>query len=94
MDNSEIDFTRKNKPGQGRKVGSGKFKEPTTVVRIPETQAPVIKDFLVAYQRKKLVETWMWSRNLNCQTLTCHLFLFRSIHLKYLLVCHRLQKNT
>ncbi len=40
--------------GAGRKVGSGKFKELTTVLRIPETQAPVIKDFLVAYQRKKL----------------------------------------
>ena len=42
--------------GAGRKVGTGKFKETTTVLRVPETQAPVIKDFLVAYQRKKLAE--------------------------------------
>lgn len=40
--------------GAGRKVGTGKFKEPTTVVRIPESQAPMIHDFLTAYQRKKL----------------------------------------
>ena len=45
---------RKNKPGAGRKVGTGKFKEPTTVMRIPTTQEPVIHDFLAAYQRKKL----------------------------------------
>lgn len=45
---------RKNKPGGGRKVGSGKFGEETSVVRIPSSQAPVIKDFLVAYQRKRL----------------------------------------
>ena len=40
--------------GAGRKVGTGKFGETTTVVRIPESQAPVIKDFLAAYQRKKV----------------------------------------
>ena len=40
--------------GAGRKVGTGKFGETTTVVRIPESQAPVIKDFLAAYQRKKI----------------------------------------
>lgn len=45
---------RKNQPGGGRKVGTGKFSEPTSVVRIPASQAPVIKDFLVAYQRKRL----------------------------------------
>lgn len=38
----------------GRKSGSGKFGEPTTVLRVPESQEAVIKDFLVAYQRKKL----------------------------------------
>jgi DNA polymerase V len=42
--------------GAGRKVGTGKFKEPTTVIRVPETQAPIISDFLVAYQRRKLTE--------------------------------------
>jgi DNA polymerase V len=40
--------------GSGRKEGTGKFREPTSVVRIPTSQAPVIKDFLAAYQRKKL----------------------------------------
>lgn len=45
---------RKNKPGAGRKAGSGKFGENTSVLRIPDSQAPVIKDFLAAYQRKKL----------------------------------------
>ena len=40
--------------GAGRKIGTGKFGETTTVVRIPESQAPVIKDFLAAYQRKKV----------------------------------------
>lgn len=45
---------RKNSPGGGRKVGTGKFREPTSVLRIPTSQAAVIKDFLAAYQRKRL----------------------------------------
>lgn len=45
--------SRKNQPGAGRKVGSGRFGEPTTVVRIPASQTPVVKDFLAAYQRNK-----------------------------------------
>ena len=45
---------RKNKPGAGRKVGTGKFREDTSVIRIPASQKPVIKDFLAAYQRKQL----------------------------------------
>ncbi len=45
---------RKNQPGAGRKVGTGKFGEPTSVLRIPSSQAPVIKDFLAVYQRKRL----------------------------------------
>jgi DNA polymerase V len=40
--------------GAGRKAGTGKFREPTTVLRIPASQQPVIKDFLAAYQRKRL----------------------------------------
>lgn len=40
--------------GAGRRIGSGKFREPTSVVRIPASQEPVIKDFLAAYQRKRL----------------------------------------
>lgn len=45
---------RKNRPGAGRKVGTGKFREPTSVLRVPESQTSVIKDFLAAYQRKRL----------------------------------------
>jgi DNA polymerase V len=37
----------------GRKVGTGKFAEATTVVRLPASQLPVVKDFLAAYQRKQ-----------------------------------------
>lgn len=40
--------------GSGRKSGTGKFRESTTVVRVPVSQTPVIKDFLEAYQRKQL----------------------------------------
>ena len=39
----------------GRKTGSGKFAEVTTVVRLPASQVPVVKDFLAAYQRKKML---------------------------------------
>ena len=45
---------RKNRPGAGRRVGTGKFRETTSVVRIPASQEAVIKDFLAAYQRKRL----------------------------------------
>ena len=45
---------RKNQPGAGRKVGTGKYREGTSVIRIPASQQPVIKDFLAAYQRKRL----------------------------------------
>jgi DNA polymerase V len=40
----------------GRKTGTGKFGEPTEVVRIPASQKPVIFDFLAAYQRKQQLE--------------------------------------
>ena len=40
--------------GAGRRVGTGKFREPTSVLRVPESQTSVIKDFLAAYQRKRL----------------------------------------
>lgn len=39
--------------GAGRKVGSGKFQEPTAVMRVPASQKPVISDFLAAYARKQ-----------------------------------------
>ncbi len=34
------------RPGAGRKKGSGKFGEPTKVVRIPESKVPVVKAWL------------------------------------------------
>ena len=37
----------------GRKEGSGKFGEPTAVMRVPESQKEVIVDFLARYQEKK-----------------------------------------
>lgn len=40
--------------GAGRKIGTGKFGEPTSVLRVPSSQTSVIKDFLTAYKRKKL----------------------------------------
>ena len=41
------------RPGAGRKVGTGKFGEETSVLRIPISQKAVISDFLQAYQRKQ-----------------------------------------
>lgn len=43
-----------NRLGAGRKPGTGKFGEPTTVLRVPISQKAQIKDFLSAYQRKRL----------------------------------------
>lgn len=43
--------------GAGRKLGTGKFSEPTIVSRLPISQVPMIKDFLAAYQRKKMLES-------------------------------------
>ena len=37
----------------GRKEGTGKFGEPTEVMRVPVSQKPVIVDFLAHYQQKK-----------------------------------------
>lgn len=39
--------------GAGRRVGTGKFGEATSVIRVPTSQQAVIKDFLSAYQRKR-----------------------------------------
>jgi DNA polymerase V len=41
------------RPNAGRKFGTGKFGEPTTVVRIPTSQKSVILDFLSVYERKR-----------------------------------------
>ena len=43
-----------NRPNSGRKEGTGKFGEDTSVIRVPTSQLPVVKDFLAAYQLKKL----------------------------------------
>lgn len=52
---NKIDHSKRggSREGAGRKAGTGKFREPTSVLRIPESQTSVIKDFLSAYQRKK-----------------------------------------
>lgn len=39
--------------GRGRRVGSGKFKEPTTVMRIPQSQKSVVVNLLEVYQQKQ-----------------------------------------
>ncbi len=56
--------TEKSKPlrgghrqGAGRKAGTGKFQEPTEVIRVPSSQKPIIADFLQAYARKQLDAT-------------------------------------
>ena len=41
--------------GAGRKDGTGKFREPTTVIRIPTSLQSNVKVFLAAYQREKLI---------------------------------------
>jgi DNA polymerase V len=54
QDNEQSNNHGGKRPDAGRKFGSGKFKEPTMPLRVPASQAPVIKDFLAAYQRKKM----------------------------------------
>ncbi len=39
--------------GAGRKPGGGKYGEPTTALRVPVSQAPVICDFLEAWNSKQ-----------------------------------------
>lgn len=54
-----IDDNRNKKggkrPNAGRKTGSGKFGEPTAVMRVPASQKNVIVDFLARYQSKKML---------------------------------------
>ncbi len=52
-----------NTPSRGRRVGSGKFKEPTKVMRIPESQQPIVQDFLEVYARKQ--EQGLFKLNLD-----------------------------
>lgn len=39
--------------GSGRKVGTGTYKENTSVMRVPDSQKPVITSFLEAYAKKQ-----------------------------------------
>ena len=41
----------------GRPKGTGKFKESTLVVSVPDSQKPVILDFLEAYKNKRNTNT-------------------------------------
>ncbi|TXI47192.1 LexA family transcriptional regulator [Methylophilus sp.] len=41
------------KPGSGRKSGTGTYKENTSVMRVPDSQKPVIANFLEAYAKKQ-----------------------------------------
>lgn len=47
------------RPGSGRKVGSGHYLEPTTVLRVPVSQKPVLIDFLEAYAKKQRAQSRM-----------------------------------
>ncbi|CAN4269526.1 LexA SOS-response transcriptional repressors (RecA-mediated autopeptidases) [Methylophilaceae bacterium] len=57
MKNNILKINGGKREGSGRKLGTGKFSEPTIVSRLPISQVPMIKDFLAAYQRKKLLES-------------------------------------
>lgn len=57
MRDSILKINGGKRAGAGRKLGTGKFSEPTIVSRLPISQVPMIKDFLAAYQRKKLLES-------------------------------------
>jgi DNA polymerase V len=48
---------------RGRKTGSGKYKEPTKVIRVPESQKAVVEDFLQVYARKQ--EQGLFKLNLD-----------------------------
>lgn len=42
-----------SRPGAGRKPGGGLYGEPTTVLRVPDSQAATIRDFLAALNQKR-----------------------------------------
>lgn len=44
------------RPGAGRKPGSGLYQEPTTVMRVPVSEAGAIRDFLSALVQKRRKE--------------------------------------
>lgn len=49
----EIKKDRIRQPGGGRKTGTGLYKEETSVIRVPNSQKPVITSFLEAYAKKQ-----------------------------------------
>lgn len=49
----EIKKERIRQPGGGRKSGTGLYKEETSVIRVPNSQKPVITSFLEAYAKKQ-----------------------------------------
>ena len=56
MDNENIVLNNHGgkRSDAGRKLGTGKFGESTVALRVPASQESVVKDFLAAYQRKKI----------------------------------------
>lgn len=55
MDNKSKPNRGGKRTNSGRKEGTGKFGEPTSVIRVPESQKSVIIDFLAHYQTKKAI---------------------------------------
>ena len=53
MDNVTKIKSNVSNQGPGRRLGSGKYQEPTTVIRIPESQKSAVTDFLELYARKQ-----------------------------------------
>lgn len=47
---------RIRQPGGGRKSGTGIYKEETSVIRVPNSQKPVITSFLDAFAKKQRLE--------------------------------------
>lgn len=44
------------RPGAGRKPGSGKYGESTTVIRVPESEVGNVRDFLGALEQRRMRE--------------------------------------
>jgi DNA polymerase V len=55
--------TSLNPQSRGRRQGTGKYKEPTKVIRIPESQKSAVEDFLEAFARKQ--EQGLFKLNLD-----------------------------
>jgi len=55
--------TSLNPQSRGRRQGTGKYKEPTKVIRVPESQKSAVEDFLEAFARKQ--EQGLFKLNLD-----------------------------